>query len=172
MTGRTVYALLFLVLVPGALVAWATALDQRLEQLPRIQLPRTGVVIAAGGVWLVVSGWYTLWRHAGGLPMNAYPPPRFTRRGIYRWINDPIYVGFAAIVLGVGVASGSAAGVWVVTPFAVLASAALVMGYERPDQRRRFGGDRQRAVLSLPPDEPRQPTPGERAAIYTHVLAP
>ena len=83
--------------------------------------------------------WLALWRRGGGLPMNAFPPPRFVSGGIYALVPHPIYGGFVLACAGVAVYTGSASGLWLVTPTVALGCAALVLGYELPDLRRRFG---------------------------------
>ena len=109
----------------------------------------------------------------GGLPMNAFPPPRFVRSGIYRWIRNPMYVGFGLVAAGVSIAVGSAAGLWLVTPVTCLAAAALVYGYERHDLLRRFGPDALTPpLLSLPRGDSEAPTVPHRLAVFVWVLIP
>jgi prolipoprotein diacylglyceryltransferase len=119
--------------------------------------------MAAGGRELIVRG--------HGLPMNAFPPTRLVSTGVYRWVGDPIYIGFSFAVAGVAVAKGSNAGLWVVTPVVCLAAAALVVGYERPDLLRRFGpmaaAPRR---LSLPRAGIQPPTVANRAAVFVWIL--
>ena len=86
-----------------------------------------------------------------------------------------MYLGFGLVVAGASIAAGSATGLWLVTPVAALASAALYFGYERHDLRRRFGPNAlARPLLSVPGpesgDEP--PATWERIAVYIWVLAP
>lgn len=170
MIGRTAYGLAFVAGVPLAAVAWARALEPRLA-LPVVHGPWIGGGAAAAGALLMVWAWATMARSAGGLPMNAYPPPRFTRRGPYGALNDPIYVGAVLLAAGVSVAAGSAAGLWIVTPVLALACAALVQGHERRDLARRFG-DLPAPRLRLAPDAGRTPTAGERLWVWTHLLLP
>ena len=105
--------------------------------------------------------------------MNAFPPPHLVRTRIYRWVRDPIYIGFVLACAGVSIASGSPAGLWIVTPVTALASAALVYGYERHDLRRRFGQDAlPPVVLSIPPGDDNAATAAHRAAVFLWVLIP
>jgi hypothetical protein len=104
--------------------------------------------------------------------MNAFPPPVFVRSGVFRWLRNPIYVGFGLACVGVSLASGSAAGLWLVTPMTCLAMLALVYGYERHDLERRFGSDAlARTVLSIPRGIGRA-TFAERAAVVVWILLP
>ena len=123
---------------PAALVAWARAANGAIC----ITAPQSivwGSVLTAIGVAITLVGMLSLWVYGGGLPMNAFPPPRFVQRGIYALIPHPIYSGFVLACGGVSIAFGSASGLWLVTPSVALASAALVLGYELPDLRQRFG---------------------------------
>ena len=169
MIARVAYGVLFVAFLPTALLLWARQLEGQID-LPRVLQPFVGGCLAAAGLGLMIAAWFSLWRFAGGLPMNAFPPNAFTRRGIYSWLDDPNYLGFVAIVLGVSVAVGSAAGLWIVTPFSAAACAALVLGYERHDLARRFGGDRPRARLALPARGGAAPGYGERFAVLIYVL--
>jgi protein-S-isoprenylcysteine O-methyltransferase Ste14 len=136
--GRVLYGLTFLALLPVALVAWADATRNSIH----IATPQSilwGSVLGASGLAIVALGMLSLWIYGGGLPMNAYPPARFVSRGVYALIPHPIYGGFVMMCGGVALFFGSASGLWLVVPSVALACAALVLGYELPDLRRRFG---------------------------------
>ena len=170
--GRVLYGLLFVVVVPLALALWAA----RLEPVVPLRVPAApalGVAAAALGLVLLALGIADLIRRGRGLPMNAFPPRLFVRAGVYRWIRNPIYVGFGLSVAGVALARGSAAGLWVVAPITVLGMLALVWGYERHDLVARFGPSAlDPPLLSLPRDVDGPPTPSQRAAVYVWVLLP
>jgi len=169
---RLGYGALFVVLLPLGLLRWATALAPTV-QLHAVRSEPAGVAVAALGALLMALGIGGLMVHGRGLPMNAYPPPHHVRRGIYRWIRSPIYIGFGLVSVGVAIAAGSAAGLWIVTPTVALATAALVFGYERHDLARRFGPDALRPpLLSLPGYGAEEPSWSERAAVYVWVLLP
>jgi len=170
--GRVLYGGLFVVLVPLALAAWATRLAPVIP-MSAIRAPRSGLAVAAAGLLLLALGITDLIRRGKGLPMNAFPPSLFVRTGIYRWLRNPIYVGFGLVVAGVSLASGSAAGLWVVTPVTMLAMLALVWGYERHDLVARFGPSAlDPPLLSLPPSADRPPSAAERASVYVWVMTP
>lgn len=139
--GRLLYALVFCVGVPGLLWSWARLLEPKLSALPLLHAPWPGGLIALVGAGCLLRGFWDLWFTGGGLPMNAYPPPRRVTTGVYRWLGHPIYTGFALLVAGVSVAGGSRAGIWVVSPVVALAMLSLALGYERLDLARRFGRD-------------------------------
>lgn len=170
--GRLLYGVLFVVVVPLALAAWAVRLDP-LVPLPTPRAPLPGAVVAVLGGALLAAGIADLIRRGQGLPMNAFPPRLFVRTGLYRWISNPIYVGFGLLAAGVALATGSPAGLWVVTPVTVLGMLALVWGYERHDLVARFGPSAlDPPLLSLPRDVDGPPTMPQRAAVYVWVLLP
>lgn len=82
--------------------------------------------------------------------MNAYPPELFVRKGPYRLFRHPIYWGFGIFLIGFFIRTGSASGLWLVTPIAILGMIALVSGYEAIDLRKRFPGQSIKTWLDLP----------------------
>ncbi len=170
--SRLAYGAVFVVLLPLGLVAWALRVDGLLH-LPAIHSVAAGLPIAVVGLLLIALGMRALIRHGDGLPMNAFPPPRFVRRGIYGWLHHPIYLGAGLLAAGVALFVGSAAGLWAVTPLVALGGAALAHGHERHDLRRRFGAEALGAVrLSLPLAAAGAPAWSGRVAVYLWALLP
>ena len=168
--GPALYGLLFVAVLPALLVLWARAAAP-VVPLPAVRAPLGGGVAAVLGLLLVLSAMRDLWRRGGGLPMNAFPPPRLVTGGAYALVAHPIYLGFTVIVGGVAAATGSAAGLWLVTPAVALGSAALVLGHERPDLLRRFGR-LPRPWVAVPPPGAAPPLAAERAGALVAVLVP
>lgn len=170
--ARALYAGLFLVVIPLALVLWSRALSP-VVLLPAVHSTLAGAILTAAGMALLLAGAIELMAQGRGLPMNAFPPPHLVRSGVFRWIRNPIYIGFGVIVAGVSIAAGSAAGLWVVSPVTALGAAALWYGYERHALVARFGAAvLDPPLLGFPPvsDEPaRWP---DRAAVFLWVLLP
>ncbi|MEZ5418233.1 MAG: prolipoprotein diacylglyceryl transferase [Vicinamibacterales bacterium] len=170
--GRLLYGALFVVVVPLALAAWAVRLDA-LVPLRAVEAPVEGRVVALVGAALLAGGILDLIRRGRGLPMNAFPPRLFVRTGIYRWLRNPIYIGFGLVTAGVALMAGSPAGLWVVTPITMLGMLALIWGYERHDLLARFGSSAMDPpLLSLPRRSDGAPTAAERAAVYVWVMLP
>jgi prolipoprotein diacylglyceryltransferase/protein-S-isoprenylcysteine O-methyltransferase Ste14 len=166
--GKWLYGATFVLFVPIALTAWAMATAD-IVRIPAIVSPTIGLTIATAGGFLLTMGMVNLWVYGGGLPMNAYPPPRYVAQGIFRLLPHPIYTGFTMLSAGVSIAVGSASGLWLVSPIVALSCAALVLGYERHDLRERFG----RASMSLlPAAGTTSPSASERLACYAFVLLP
>jgi protein-S-isoprenylcysteine O-methyltransferase Ste14 len=164
---KILYGTLFMVVLPCLLILWAVA-AQRNVWLHSYGSPLLGYPIATGGLGLMFTAMWQLWRQGGGLPMNAFPPPRLVSRGAFQWLPHPIYVGFVAVCLGVSMAAGCAAGLWLVTPCMLLASTALVLGHERLDLKRRFGD----AVHLLPADDASPPSTSDRIRFLLAVIVP
>jgi protein-S-isoprenylcysteine O-methyltransferase Ste14 len=167
--GKLLYGGLFLLVLPLLLVLWARG-THALMQARAIFSPSWGIGVVAAGFALVISGMLTLRLRGDGLPMNAYPPPRLVASGIYAIFPHPIYLGFVLVCAGASIAAGSASGLWLITPTVALASAALVLGYEAPDLRRRFEASALPSLL--PPDEPARPALTERVRCVLFVLLP
>ena len=151
--ARATYAALFVVALPALLVVWARVLDNRLD-LPACRAENAGSLLAAAGLLIWTAGVLQIVRQGGGLPMNAFPPPRLATGGVYGLVAHPIYLGWVLACAGVALAAGSPSALFVVTPAVALGCAALVIGLEGPDLRRRFGASASfRTWLSLPADE-------------------
>ena len=168
--GKLLYGALFTVALPVLLVVWAIQ-SHELVQLPAIHSLSWGIGTIAVGSLLVTMGMASLWLVGGGLPMNAFPPPRYVSNGIYGLFSHPIYVGFSLLCIGTAIAAGSASGLWLVSTTVILASAALVLGYELPDLQARFG-DACPGQRLLPVDDQAAPTRIERIRCYLTVLLP
>jgi len=166
---KVFYGSLFAAILPLALVIWAYG-TRDVVHLPVLHSVLWGSMLTAFGASITIAGMLSLWRTGGGLPMNAFPPVRFVENGIYSLVPHPIYGGFVIACAGAALIFGSASGMWLVTPGVALASAALVLGYEMPDLRRRFGA--RNFSLWLPRDQPSAPSLLERFRVYAVVLLP
>jgi prolipoprotein diacylglyceryltransferase/protein-S-isoprenylcysteine O-methyltransferase Ste14 len=169
---RALYGGLFVVGIPLLLVAWAQRTSAVIA-LPPIQSMPAGLSLALAGLCLVAAGGRELILRGHGLPMNAFPPSRLVRTGVYAWIRNPMYIGFGLACAGVSIATGSSSGLWLVTPVACLAAAALVYGFERQDILARLGPDALRPPrLSLPRGDREAPEVAHRFAVFVWVLIP
>jgi protein-S-isoprenylcysteine O-methyltransferase Ste14 len=150
--GKILYSATFLAALPLALAGWAVA-TEGIVHLPAVTSLPLGVILVSMGALLMLWGMSDLWRHGGGLPMNADPPPRLVDRGAYLLLPHPIYTGFSMLCVGVSIIACSASGLWLVSPMVMLGCAALVLGYEDPDLRERFG----RGAMGFPAGDAASP---------------
>ena len=169
LVGKLLYGVLFVGVLPGLLVMWACCTSS-LVHLPALCWQQGGMALAGAGLLAMAAGVLALGRMGGGLPMNAFPPPRFVSTGAYGLVPHPIYGGFVLLCLGASLLTGSASGLWLVTPSVALGCAALVLGYELPDLRRRFG--KPTASVWLAADEERSASLLERLRVYFVVVLP
>ncbi len=121
-----------------------------------------GLLICAGLVPLVQS--FIEFAKADGTPVPLASPPRLVVSGFYRYVRNPIYVGFVAILTGEALLFGSP-GLLEYTAVAWGIGAAAVRFYEEPTLARKFGAeyrDYRRAVHAwiprLHPWTPGEPT--------------
>lgn len=170
--GKILYALVFCLFLPLGLWAWTIALEAKRLPLPALRAPLAGGILAAAGFGLMLWAMSNLWTKGGGLPMNGYPPPRFVASGAYALVPHPIYFGFGLLVPGLMLATGTAAGLWIVSPVLWLAMTALVVGYERLDLLRRFGSSLPSCWLRLPPDAEEPPSLSQRASALVLAFVP
>jgi protein-S-isoprenylcysteine O-methyltransferase Ste14 len=142
---------------PGAAaisMAWGVALggtfgcllpyllgDWRLhEPLPYWVVARVagGILIAAGLVPIAAS--FAAFVQARGTPVPAASPPSLVVSGFYRYVRNPIYVGFLVILAGQALLFGSRA----MVEYAAVAwcvGAAAVRWYEEPVLKGKFGSE-------------------------------
>jgi protein-S-isoprenylcysteine O-methyltransferase Ste14 len=113
--------------------------DWRLHQpLPYWAVARVagGILIAAGLVPIASS--FAAFVQARGTPVPMASPPRLVVEGFYRYVRNPIYVGFLIVLAGQALLFGSrglvdyAAVAWCI-------GAAAVRWYEEPTLTRKFG---------------------------------
>jgi len=77
-----------------------------------------------------------------GTPAPVAPPKRLVVIGFYRYVRNPMYVGFAAGWIGLWVVFGRANLVAIAVVAAVAVGVHLfVVFYEEPTLRRKFGAD-------------------------------
>jgi protein-S-isoprenylcysteine O-methyltransferase Ste14 len=95
-----------------------------------------GVLICAGLVPLVQS--FVEFTKAGGTPVPLASPPRLVVSGYYRYVRNPIYVGFLVVLIGEVLLFGSK-GLLVYSAVAWCIGAAAVRFYEEPTLYRKFG---------------------------------
>lgn len=109
-------------------------------------------IAAAGLAWCIVD-----FARVGRGTLAPLDPTRFVvRSGLYRWVRNPMYVCVVAILASEALLFGSGA-ILAWAGAAWLAFHLFVVLYEEPDLRRRFGGDYEAYLRSVPRWRPRRP---------------
>lgn len=169
--NKILYATVFLIIIPSMLLLWAKYTED-LINLPVIESPLAGYFLIISGVLLMVWAMYSSKRYGKGLPMNAYPPPKFVTNGPYHLFRHPIYWGFGVLMAGYFILIKSASGLWLVTPITTLSMIALVMGYELIDLKKRFPNQSITTILDIPAKTKKTPSTSERLITLFWVVGP
>lgn len=169
--GKLLYGFLFTILLPVLLVLWARATSASIN-LPVPNSLGLGVVVASFGLVIMLTGMANLFLIGGGMPMNAYPPPRYVTEGIYRFMPHPIYFGFAVACAGISIVFQSPSGLWLISPLVAMGCASLVYGYENEAIAKHFGVTPAKGLISLAADDPRPPALSEKLSVFALVFLP
>lgn len=166
--GKTLYAVLFCVILPLILIWWSLLLQVTITIPPLFD--HTGLYFITAGAALMLEAMWQLWKNGKGLPMNAYPPGFYVTTGSYKWVAHPIYTGFCLLCVGMSVLFKSSAGFYVISPTMVLLSIALVVGYEKWDLKRRFPGHQHVSLFNL--SDKHHTSTAERLLIFALAFLP
>ena len=96
-------------------------------------------LLITAGVMVIVAA-LLLFRAAGTPPAPTRPMTAFVPSGIYRWTRNPMYLGMAAITLGIAIAADSPAAVAMMVPLLVVIRYGVIAREERA-MLARFGED-------------------------------
>lgn len=140
---RLVYSAIAAAL-PFLLIAWARV-TAPLIHIPAVQSPATGCLVAFAGLTLLVLG------------ITSRTPPA----GLPR----PVHTGAFLLTLGASLATGSASGLWLISPLVALACVAMVSA----DRRRH---PHSAGARILPEPTAAAPTFGDLMRCYACVLIP
>jgi protein-S-isoprenylcysteine O-methyltransferase Ste14/membrane-associated phospholipid phosphatase len=169
--GKILYALLFVLILPLLIFLWAKNTSWIINlPVPKIEYP--GYLLIFTGILLIVAGFHNIMTFGKGLPMNAFPPKLFVRKGIYSIIKHPIYTGAIFLCFGVSVILHSASGLWLVSPIFTLMVIAYITGFENERTIKIFGKQEYRTFFSLPRDEESNPNINERISAYFTAFLP
>ncbi|MBK7626642.1 MAG: prolipoprotein diacylglyceryl transferase [Bacteroidales bacterium] len=171
LTGKVLYGFLFVAVIPSLLVLWAEQSGDIIK-LPVLEETWPGYLLLATGIALIAAGMLHLWFLGKGLPMNAFPPERLVTRGVYAFTKHPIYAGAVLVSFGLSVSFQSSSGLWLVSPFFTLMTAAWVEGFENERTKEVFGDQEYKTFLSVPVKDTNQPSVMERISSYLVVFVP
>jgi len=124
----------------GVLLPWLLGYWHLHRPLPGWAIAQTaGAVLLCVGVIPVVQSFIDF-AASDGTPVPVAAPPCLVVRGFYRYVRNPIYVGFVAVLLGETMITGSL-GLLKYTAIAWCVGAAGVRFYEEPVLARKFGAE-------------------------------
>jgi membrane-associated phospholipid phosphatase len=132
----------------------------------------SGYILLTAGAFLVISGMWHLRIYGHGLPMNAFPPERFVKKGIYAFIKHPIYTGAVLLSFGLSGITHSSSGFWLISPLFTLMIVAYVVGFENERTQVIFGNQEYKTYLSLPATSDSSPSYIERISSYFLAFVP
>jgi protein-S-isoprenylcysteine O-methyltransferase Ste14 len=148
----------FAAIGPGTVLAWGplwilSSTDERFHLGPARW---AGVPLLALGVSALLS---CVWEfgHRGRGTLAAVDAPRFVvRRGLYRYVRNPMYVSVATALLGEVILFQSP---WLIawTAAFLTASAVFVVAYEEPRLAQQFGDTYDEYRRSVPRWIPKRP---------------
>ena len=110
-----------------------------------------GVVPSVLGFSVALRCIWDFGRTGRGTPAPVVPPQRLVVVGFYRYVRNPMYVGFFLGWTGLWVVFGKASrGVLVILLVAMAAVALFVNFYEEPTLKKKFGADYEEYRRNVP----------------------
>jgi protein-S-isoprenylcysteine O-methyltransferase Ste14 len=148
--------LLFTLVIPATGGVYLPRLIQTREPSAPAATGWPGVALIAAGVGLYVSSVLSFAVVGRGTPGPWDAPRRVVAAGPYRWVRNPIYLAAFLIVGGEAWLFGSGA-LLAYTGALAVACHLLVIAYEEPSLRRRFGAAYEAYLRAVPRWVPRPP---------------
>jgi protein-S-isoprenylcysteine O-methyltransferase Ste14 len=146
---KLLYPIAFLILLPAGLWFWAKYSLHEIT-FQAVESKPVGLILMITGGLFMLWAMVVLLHSEKGFGMNGYPSSKFVTNGPYRFFKHPMYWGFGMMMTGCFIFTGSASGLWLVSPLTVLGMIAFVLGYEEIDLKRRFPDQRIKTILDLP----------------------
>ncbi|TRX71943.1 prolipoprotein diacylglyceryl transferase family protein [Carboxylicivirga sp. M1479] len=153
---KIIYSAFFTIVLPVALFYWSKTIDT-LSDWSVIYSVKWGVALFALGSIMLLWGMIAIMYFGKGLPLNAYPPETYVKKGPYYLLRHPIYWGFGSMLFGASIYFGSSGGFWLVSPILILSMTALVWGYERIQLKERFSDYDEPVFFSWPANNNQKP---------------
>jgi protein-S-isoprenylcysteine O-methyltransferase Ste14 len=139
--------LVFTLIVPATVVIYVPAQLARSPGPPAVAV--AGGLVMGAGLLLVVWCFFDFAARGRGTPAPWDPPQHLVTNGPYRHVRNPIYVGVLSILLGEAVFFGSVALLaW--AGVTALGFHLVVVLYEEPGLRDRFGSEYERYLADVP----------------------
>jgi protein-S-isoprenylcysteine O-methyltransferase Ste14/membrane-associated phospholipid phosphatase len=169
--AKILYGLLFVAVLPFLLVVWAERTDWVIS-LPVPEISYPGYILVSCGILLMLAGMHNLLFFGKGLPMNAFPPEQYVKKGIYSVMKHPVYTGAVLFCFGTSVILRSSSALWLISPLFTLMVIAWVAGFENEKIKEVFGNQEHRTFFSLPFNDEASPSFGERISAFILGILP
>jgi protein-S-isoprenylcysteine O-methyltransferase Ste14 len=153
--------LLFTLLVPGVVVGWVPFhwFERHAAWAEAWAWPQwVGAGLFVLGLALFLPCQWLFFSRGQGTPAPFDPPKKFVRRGLYKWVRNPMYLAVLALVAGEAVFLKS----WHIGVYWICLACVLhlfVVLYEENSLRFRFGAMYEDYKRDVPRWFPRRPRP-------------
>lgn len=168
---KIIFGSVFCIILPLLLVFWAKS-TENLVNIPIPKVPFLGLGLAILGFLILTLAMLWLWLKGKGLPMNAFPPKKYVKSGIYAIFHHPIYVGAVLMCLGLSLFWESASGFWLISPIFILLIWAYVQGFEKEIIAQNFNHSTHRTLLDFPKNTQEKLSFKNRILIYFWIFLP
>lgn len=153
--------LLFTLLVPGFVVGWVPLRwFERYPSWPGVwrwpQYAAAALFLLGAAAFLACQWLFAV--RGQGTPAPFDPPRKFVRRGLYKWVRNPMYLAILALVGAEALFLQS----WHITVYLVCLACVFhlfVLAYEEEVLRRNFGAMYEDYRRDVPRWLPRKPKP-------------
>jgi len=135
-TYASLFVGLVLIYLPGRLLSWFGILRPSAITLAQIAGMAVGMIGAAVALWCV----FTFAFIGRGTPAPFDPPRQLVRKGPYRFVRNPMYIGADLALVGAALFYESIPLLGYAVLFLLVAHIFVVL-YEEPALRRTFGKD-------------------------------
>lgn len=168
---KIVFGAIFCIILPALLVFWANQ-TETMVYLPVPNLPWIDIILSALGLLMILGGMSNLWFQGKGLPMNAFPPKFYVRKGWYYFFHHPIYVGAVLLSAGLSLYFQSASGFWLITPVLILLILSYVQGFENELIAKNFDSQKHQTFFDFPGNTIEKASLKDKVLIFVWVFLP
>lgn len=164
-TYATLFVGFLLIYLPARLLSWTGYVRPAAMEWPQI----AGILI--GGAGVVIALWCVgafVWI-GHGTPAPFDPPRTLVIRGPYRMVRNPMYIGAVLTVAGAALFYESAS-LAIYGGIFLLAAHLLVVFYEEPALRRKFGPEYEAYCLRVGRWLPRVGSRSRDSAVFPEIM--